>query len=85
MVVGYEVQHEPGDSVPPSLQKPSRDWNPRISVFTLWPASHFFPSLQKKVGEGYKSQASLPPPKQSQERLRAEPKAEGLPPPRLPG
>lgn len=34
--------------MPPSLKKPSHDWNPRISVFTLWPASHFFPSLKKK-------------------------------------
>lgn len=34
--------------MPPSLKKPSHDWNPRISVFTLWSASHIFPSLEKK-------------------------------------
>lgn len=34
--------------MPPSLKKPSHDWNPSISVFTLWSASHIFPSLEKK-------------------------------------
>jgi hypothetical protein len=61
MVVGYEVQQGLGDSVPPSLKKPSHDWNPRISVFTLWSASHFFPSLKNKKS-CYESQACLSPP-----------------------
>lgn len=51
------------------------------SVCSLCGQLHiFFPSLQRKKKSGYKSQASLPPPKQSRDRLRAEPKAAGLPP-----
>lgn len=64
MVVGYEVERGLGDSTPPSFKKPSHDWNPRISVFTLWSASHFFLSLEKKLnGLLRKSGLSPPPPK----------------------
>lgn len=54
------------------------------SVCSLCGQLHIFSppckKKERKKRKGYKSQASLPPPKQSQERLRAEPKAEGLPP-----
>lgn len=52
--------------MPPSLKKSSHDWNPRISVFTLWSASHFFPSLKKKKKAATKIRPLPPCPKQQE-------------------
>lgn len=48
--------------MPPSLKKPSHGWNPRISVFILWSAPHFF-LLEKKLL--HKVRPLPHPPKQS--------------------
>lgn len=65
----------------PASRNPAARLEPKSQCVHSVASFTFFPLLaKKKKKSGYKSQASLPPPKQPQDRGRAEPKAAGLAP-----